>query len=258
MHRVGSIFSHQAERHARGFSCWSQFIARMFCQLGRAHSLREICGGLAAYEGKLKHFGLSDSPRRWTLSYAHEHRPWELYRDLFCQLVKRCQVEAGSRPRHKFRCKNKLVSIDGSTVSLCVSMFDWAHFQRAKGAVKLHLLLDHDGYLPCFAVRHRRFRQRVCRRCLVDAVKPATGFLCDAAAGRRQTGSRRGAQHPATTPASAGGRWAAKGPHCAAFESTTRHGTGNWFSLPITRSWRRPPLPLFTGNAGRSRRFSKV
>ena len=142
----------QAERPARGFSCWSQFIAMMFCQLGRAHSLREICGGLAACEGKLKHLGLSDSPRRSTLSYANEHRPWELYRDLFFQLVKRCQVEAGSRPGHKFHCKNKLVSMDASTVSLCVSMFDWAHFQRAKGAVKLHLLLDHDGYLPCFAV----------------------------------------------------------------------------------------------------------
>jgi hypothetical protein len=146
------VTKHKAERHSRGFSCWAQFIAMMYCQLGRAHSLREICFGLAACEGKLKHLGLSDSPRRSTLSYANEHRPPELYRDLFFQMVKRCEAEAGSRPGHKFRFKNKLISMDASVISLSVSIFDWAHFQRAKGAVKMHMLLDHDGYLPCFAV----------------------------------------------------------------------------------------------------------
>ena len=169
MNRVCSIFSqivgcfsraefgalvkkHKAERHARGFSCWSQFIAMLFCQLGRAHSLREICGGLASCEGKLRHLGLQDSPRRSTLAYANEHRPWELYRDVFFSQQGRIESEAGVRPGHKFRFRNKLVSMDASTVALCVSMYDWAQFQRAKGAVKLHLMLDHDGYLPCFAV----------------------------------------------------------------------------------------------------------
>jgi len=84
------------------------------------------------------------------LAYANQHRPWELYRDLFYKLEQRCREAA--RPGHKFRFKNKLLSIDSSTIGLCVSMYDWAHFQRAKGAVKLHLVLDHDGYLPQFAV----------------------------------------------------------------------------------------------------------
>ncbi|WP_157467804.1 DUF4372 domain-containing protein, partial [Edaphobacter aggregans] len=78
MNRVCSIFSqllqlfsrsdfeaavgkHRAERHARGFTCWGQFIAMLFCQLGRAHSLSEITQGLAASEGKLKHLGLSQA-----------------------------------------------------------------------------------------------------------------------------------------------------------------------------------------------------
>jgi hypothetical protein len=56
------------------------------------------------------------------------------------------------RTGHKFRFYNRLVSIDSSTIALCVSIYDGAHFQRAKGAVKLHMTLDHDGYLPCFAV----------------------------------------------------------------------------------------------------------
>lgn len=142
---------YNGERHSRGFTCWGQFVAMMFCQLVHSHSLREICGGLAACEGKLKHLGLKDAPRRSTLAYANEHRPWEVYRDLFYAVQQRCQAEAGQRG-HGFRFKNKLLSMDASTIGLYISMYDWAHFQRAKGAVKLHLLLDHDGFLPKYAV----------------------------------------------------------------------------------------------------------
>jgi hypothetical protein len=148
---VTLVNRHNGERHSRGFTCWGQFIAMMFCQLAHAHSLREICGGLAACEGKLRHLGLDEAPCRSTLAYANEHRPWEIYRDLFDSLQLRCQSEAGQRG-HGFRFRNKLVSMDATTIGLCVSMYDWAHFQRAKGAVKLHLLLDHDGYLPKYAV----------------------------------------------------------------------------------------------------------
>ena len=139
----------KAERHARGFTSWGQFVAMLFCQLGRAHSLREICGGLASCEGKLGHLGIS-APSRSTLSYANEHRPWPLYEAVFHELLGRCQALA--QGRRKFRFKNKLVSLDSTVIDLCVSLFDWAKFRRTKGAIKLHLLLDHDGYLPSMAV----------------------------------------------------------------------------------------------------------
>ena len=140
----------KAERHARGFSCWNQFISMMFCQLGRAHSLREICHGLSTCEGKLSHLGIDAAPKRSSLAYANEHRPWELYQKLFFRLLERCRKEAPFKK--KFRFKNKLVSLDSTVIDLCVSVFDWAKFRRTKGAIKLHLLLDHDGYLPCFGV----------------------------------------------------------------------------------------------------------
>ena len=173
MTRVSSIFSQTlqlisrlefesavrkqgAERHARGFSCWGQFIAMLFCQLGNAKSLREICGGLAASEGKLRHLGLPQAPARATLAYANQHRPWQLYRTVFDQLLAKCQSLAASQPgtrkKKKFRFKNPLMSLDASVIDLCATMFDWAKFRLTKGAVKLHLLLDHDGYLPSFAV----------------------------------------------------------------------------------------------------------
>src|SRR5512139_1659828 len=75
----------KAERHSRGFACWSQFVAMLFCQLGRAHSLREIAGGLRSCEGKLKHLGIT-APSHSTLSYANAHRPWQLYQEIFVSL----------------------------------------------------------------------------------------------------------------------------------------------------------------------------
>jgi hypothetical protein len=145
------VQEHQAERHARGFNSWTQFIAMLFCQLGYAQSLREITGGLAACEGKLRHLGVSAPPKRSTLAYANEHRPWMLYRSVFYDLLEHCQREAASQKR-KFRFKHKLLSIDSTTIAVSLSMFDWAQYKRSKGAVKLHLVLDHDGYLPQYAV----------------------------------------------------------------------------------------------------------
>jgi hypothetical protein len=148
-----AVRKHNSDYAAKGFSSWGQFVAMLFCQFGRAHSLREICGGLASCEGKLKHLGVSDSPKRSTLAYANANRPWSLYHTVFEQLLSKCQTAiAGRGVKKKFRFKNKLVSLDSSVIDLSLSLFDWAKFRRTKGAVKLHLLLDHDGYLPSFAV----------------------------------------------------------------------------------------------------------
>jgi len=147
-----AVKKHNAERGAKGFTSWGQFVAMQFCQFGRAHSLREICGGLASCEGKLKHLGIPEAPKKSTLAYANQHRPWELYQTVFGQVLTKCESMASSGFKKKFRFKNKLASLDSSTIDLCLSMYDWAKFRRTKGAVKLHLLLDHDGYLPSYAV----------------------------------------------------------------------------------------------------------
>lgn len=164
MNRTGSLFSQilslfqrsdfarhvrelKAEYHARGFSSWDQFVAMLFCQLAQARSLREISDGLKSCEGKLKHLGLENEPKRSTLSYANAHRPWALFECLFYDLLAQCQAIS---PGKKFRFKNKLLSFDSTTIELCANMFDWAQWRQTKGAVKLHLLLDHDGYLPVF------------------------------------------------------------------------------------------------------------
>jgi hypothetical protein len=168
MERVSSIFSqilkffpktifdsavahHQGEKHAKGMTCWSQFVALLFCHLGGARSLREIIGGLAASEGKLRHLGVDRAPTRSTLAYANQHRPWQIYQEVFQQLLTVCQSDAKSLKR-RFRFRHPLLSLDSTLISVCVSMFDWASYVQTKGAVKLHLVLNHQGYLPQYAV----------------------------------------------------------------------------------------------------------
>ena len=144
------VYRHRSERYAKGFSSWDQFVAMLFCQLAQAKSLREISGGLASALGKLRHLGVKRAPNKSTLSYANAHRPWQFFRDLFYETLQWCQLAAPGKIK-RFRFKNKLLSLDSSVISLCLALFPWAKFRRTKGAVKLHLLLDHDGYLPSFA-----------------------------------------------------------------------------------------------------------
>ena len=140
-----------AERGAKGFRSWDQFVAMLFCQLGSADSLREICGGLSTALGRMVHLGLREAPKRSTLAYANRHRPWQVYQAIFEQLLGRCQVLAGEQ-RRPFRFKNPLRLMDATVIDLCLEVFDWAKFRRTKGAIKLHLQLQDRGCLPCWAL----------------------------------------------------------------------------------------------------------
>jgi hypothetical protein len=147
------VKKHSAERAAKGFSCRAQLVAMLFCQLAHADSLRDICNGLACCMGKLVHLGIDVAPNKSTLSYANRHRPAALYEELFYTALGRFRDEGGLGERkRKFRFKNKLLSLDSTTISLCLELFPWAKFRRAKGGVKAHVLLDHDDYMPVYVL----------------------------------------------------------------------------------------------------------
>lgn len=145
------VKKHGAERAAKGFGCWTQFVAMLFCQLAKADSLREICDGLACCLGRLTHLGIYKAPNKSTLSYANGHRPAGLYQDVFWAAAYRFRNQSSLGQRKaKFRFKNKLLSLDATTISLCLGLFPWADFRRAKGGVKVHVMLDHDDYMPAY------------------------------------------------------------------------------------------------------------
>jgi hypothetical protein len=145
------VHTHGAEYNAKGFRCWTQFVSMLFCHLAHADSLREICNGLRCCMGKLKHVGILKAPNKSTLAYANEHRPAHVYEDLFYHTLDRFRRtgQLGHR-KSKFRFKNKLLSLDSTTLSLCIKLFPWAEYKRTKGGVKVHVLLDHDYYMPSF------------------------------------------------------------------------------------------------------------
>lgn len=138
----------KTEYHARGFSSWNHFVSMLFGQLSGQDSLRGIEAGLATQAKSLYHFGVKPIHRS-TLSYANEHRSHELFKKTFFWMLSKCQPLA---PKHKFRFRNPLYSLDASVIDLCLSLYDWAKFRTTKGAVKLHVKLNHSGYLPAFAV----------------------------------------------------------------------------------------------------------
>lgn len=145
------VRKHGAEAHSKGFTSWTQFVSMLFCQLAGAESLREICTGLECCLGKLRHLGVRKAPNKSTLSYANAHRPAEMFKELFMNTLERFRSLGELGPgRHKFRFKNKLYSMDATTISLCLSMFPWASYRRAKGGVKAHVLISHNDYMPSF------------------------------------------------------------------------------------------------------------
>ena len=137
---------HHSGRSFRTLSRWSQCVAMMMAQLSGRNSLRDIVANLNAQTQKLYHLG-SVSLSRTSLSRLNETKPYALYEALFGQLLSRCH---GQRMEHKFRFKNDLYSLDASTIDLSLSVFPWAGFRSTKSAVKLHVGLNHAGYLPEF------------------------------------------------------------------------------------------------------------
>ena len=137
---------HHSGRSFRTASRWSQFVTMTMAQLSGRNSLRDIIDNLLAQAHRLYHLG-STTLSRSNLSRINEDKPYSLYEALFGQLLSRCQ---GVTPGHSFRFKHPLYSLDASTIDLCLSVFPWADFRTTKGAIKLHVGLNHAGYLPEF------------------------------------------------------------------------------------------------------------
>ena len=136
----------RTEHPAPGFRSWNHLDSILYGQLSAQDSLRGIEAGLASQSPRLYHLGILPSHRS-TLAYANQHRSHELFTKVFAALLSKCQAIA---PKHRFRFKNPLDSMEASTITLCLSLFNWAKFRTTKGAVQLHVKLRHAGYLPTF------------------------------------------------------------------------------------------------------------
>lgn len=137
------------DKHAKGYSSWTHLVSMLFCQLAKSQSVRDISNGLRSATGNLNHLGINRAPSKSTISYQNKHRNHELFKSYYFQLLE----SLGQHPKFKqvkFRIKSKIFLLDSTTISLCLSLFDWAKYKTAKGAVKIHTLLDFNGNLPAY------------------------------------------------------------------------------------------------------------
>ena len=139
----------QTDKHQKGFGSWSHLVSMLFCQFAKSTSVRDISNGLRSATGNLNHLGIERAPSKSTVSYQNKHRDWTLFKDYYYQLLSHLGQQAGFR-QVKFRIKSKIFLLDSTTISLCLNLFDWARYKTAKGAVKIHTLLDYDGHLPAY------------------------------------------------------------------------------------------------------------
>lgn len=140
------VKSHKGDAYSKGFSCWKQFSSMLFGQLTSQTGIRGIETGLFMNKSSLYHLGLTEV-KRSTLAYANGNRSHKIYQDLFYSLL---NCLHGNQKKHKFKFKNPLYNIDASTIDLCLNLFPWARFRKNKRGIKLHVKLDHSGYIPSF------------------------------------------------------------------------------------------------------------
>lgn len=139
----------QTDKHCKGYNSWTHLVSMLFCQFAKSQSVRDISNGLRSATGNLNHLGISNAPSKSTISYQNKNRTHELFKEYYFHLLQ----SLGQHPKFKqvkFRIKSKIFLLDSTTISLCLSIFDWAKYKTAKGAVKMHTLLDFDGNLPAY------------------------------------------------------------------------------------------------------------
>jgi hypothetical protein len=122
----------------------------LFCHLAKSTSVREISDGLRSAAGNLNHLGVGKSPCKSSISYINTHRSWELFKDFYFALLEKHEPSLAKRRKYALKLKRKIFILDATTISLCLSLFDWAKFRTRKGGIKLHTVLDYDTSLPVF------------------------------------------------------------------------------------------------------------
>ena len=143
------VKTHDSDKHNKGFDSWSHLVSMLFCHFAKSQSLRDISNGLKSATGNLNHLGNVHPPSKSNLGYKNKNNNWELFQEYYYKLLEYLGQQAGFK-QVKFRIKSKIFLLDASTISLCLSLFDWAKYKTKKGAIKMHTLLDYNGNLPAY------------------------------------------------------------------------------------------------------------
>ncbi|MGB2821513.1 MAG: IS4 family transposase [Phycisphaerae bacterium] len=143
------VARYRGDHRVRHFSCLDQFLCMAFAQLTYRESLRDIESCLRAAGRKLYHMGIRGRVSRSTLADANEQRDWRIYAD-FAQILIATAKDLYANEDFGVELDSTVYALDSTTIDLCLALFPWARYQRTKGAIKLHTLLNLRGSIPEF------------------------------------------------------------------------------------------------------------
>jgi len=143
------VFLNKGDKSVKSFTCMNLLTVMLYAQMTTKMSLRDICDGLRSKVNYWYHLSLMTLSRN-NLSHSLMKRPCEIFETIFYTLLEKLQAERGMMTDKRFKFKNTLRTIDSTTISLCLSLFEWAKYRRAKGGIKLHMLFNNKEQLPDF------------------------------------------------------------------------------------------------------------
>ncbi|MGZ3823243.1 MAG: IS4 family transposase [Mucilaginibacter sp.] len=143
----GIVNKYEGDKYVRHFSCWNQLLCMLFGQLTNRDSLRDLIITLEAHSKKSYHLGLGKSVTRSNLAKANENRNSKIFEEFAYHLI---GIARQKRANEDFEIKGKIYAFDSSTIDLCLSVFWWAKFRKAKGGIKIHTLFDITTQIPAF------------------------------------------------------------------------------------------------------------
>lgn len=147
---IKCVNKYNGDYKTKSFSCWNQFMCMSFGQLTHRESLSDTIMCIQANSKKLYHLGIGTAISKSTLSKANENRDWRIYRDFALLLIERAKVLYKNDSQLEVDIKNNVFIIDSTTIDLCLSVYPWAKFRKAKAAVKLHTKIDAKTSIPDF------------------------------------------------------------------------------------------------------------
>lgn len=143
----GFVTKYSGNKHIRHFTCWNQLLCMIFGQLTNRDSLRDLIVAIDAHSRKTYHLGFGKSVTRSNLAKANENRSSKIFEEYAYHLI---AVARRKRANDNFEIKGKVYAFDSSTIDLCLSVFWWAKFRKAKAGIKLHTLYDITTQIPAF------------------------------------------------------------------------------------------------------------
>lgn len=141
------VSKYDGDKYVKHFTCWNQLLAMLFGQLSNRDSLRDLINALDAHHNKCFHLGMGKNVSKSSLSRANQDRDYHIFEEFAYYMIEQARQK---RITDIFHLEGNVYAFDSTTIDLCLSVFWWAKFRKAKGGIKVHTLYDVETQIPTF------------------------------------------------------------------------------------------------------------